>query len=223
MENRGRWCDRIAAEEHLYVRQLATCNKSISDSICTGDGAIEAGLHRRCTQMALWNGDHTRLTDFGSFAISVTSVQRGNVGIRQNRVLGELVLQPVNNRLTVAVKHPQRQPERPHVLAAQRFLIAEPERLYGIQCQLRDVKLDELPLAEAVILKRVRIIFSLGEVTRGKLAAIRDDEPAGLQILDVGLQRRWIHCNEHIWRVAGGFNLSRTKVDLEGGNPEQRS
>ena len=223
MENGGRRRDRIATEEHLHVRQLATRDEAISDSIRTGDGTIKAWLHRRCTHMALRNSDHTRLTDFGRFAISMARVERGNVRIRQNRVLGELILQPVDDRLAVTVKHPKRQAQRPHVLAAQRLFIAKPERLYGIQRQLRDVELNELPLTEAVILKRIGVILRLGKVTRRELTAIRDDEPPGLQILDVRLKRRGVHRDEHIGCIACGLDFAGTEVDLKCGNPEQRA
>jgi hypothetical protein len=63
-------------------------------------------------------------------------IERGDVGLGQLRVLGELGLQPRDDRRAVAVEHPQREAQRPHVLAAQRFLVAEAEGLHRFQRQL---------------------------------------------------------------------------------------
>src|SRR3546814_20725951 len=69
-----------------------------------------------------------------------------------------------------------RQAQRPHVLAAQRFLVAKAEGLHRFQRKLSDVERDELPFGEAAVLKRVFRIARLGEVARRKLARIGDDE-----------------------------------------------
>src|SRR3546814_10463055 len=103
-------------------------------------------------------------------------VQRGDIGVGDGRVLCELRLQPVDQRLAVAVEHPKRQAQRPHVLAAQRFLVAKAEGLHRVQRKLADVERDELPFGEAAVLKRVFRIARLGEVARRKLARIRSEE-----------------------------------------------
>src|SRR3546814_9013685 len=84
----------------------------------------------------------------------------------------------------------------PHVLAAQRFLVAEPERLHRIERELRNVELQQCPFREAVILERVGIVFGLGEVPIGELALVGDDQPAELQRLDIGLERSEEHTSE---------------------------
>ena len=50
-----------------------------------------------------------RTADLSGLAISMPSVQCGDIGIGEDRVLGELRLQPVDDRLPVAVEHPERQ------------------------------------------------------------------------------------------------------------------
>jgi hypothetical protein len=127
-------------------------------------------------------------------------VERGDIGLGQLGRLGELGLEPVDQRLAVAVEHPERQPQRPHVLAAQRFLVAEPERLHGIDRQLRDVELEQLPFGEAAILERIGGIFRLVEVALAELALVGDDQPAGLQRIDIGLERRRVHRDQHVGR-----------------------
>jgi hypothetical protein len=46
-------------------------------------------------------------------------------------VLGELGVQPSTIGCAIAVEHPEREAQRPHVLAAQRFLVAEAEGLHA--------------------------------------------------------------------------------------------
>ena len=99
-------------------------------------------------------------------AVGMAGVERGDIGFGELGRLGELGLEPVDDRLAVAVEHPQREAKRPHVLAAQRFLVAEAERLHGVERQLRDVEVDDLPLGEAAVLERVLVVTSLGEVAR---------------------------------------------------------
>jgi hypothetical protein len=108
----------------------------------------------------------------------------------------------------------------PHVLAAQRLLVAEAEGLHRIQGELRDVERDELPLGEAAVLERIGLVARLGEVAHAELAFVGDDQPAGLQVVDIHLERRRVHGDEHIGRVAGGVDRGRTEIDLEGGDSE---
>ena len=166
--------DRIAAEEHLEARQLRAGDQPERQRFRAGDRAIEAGLGRRRGDMVLVDLP----ADLDRLAIGMAGVQRGDIGLGQLGRLGELGLEPVDDRLAVAVEHPQRQAQRPHILAAQRFLVAEAERLHRIERQLRDVEVDQLPLGEAAVLERVGVIARLGEVARRELALVGDDQPA---------------------------------------------
>ena len=155
-----------------------------------------------------------------SLAIGVAGVERGDIGLGNVGFLGELVVQPVNDRLPVAVEHPQRETERPHVLAAQRFLVAQPERLHGIERQLRDIEGQQLPLGERAVLERIDVVFRLVEVAFAELAAVGNDQPAGLERLHVGLERCGVHCHQHIGLVARSVDLAAAEVDLERGDAE---
>ena len=97
-------------------------------------------------------------------AIGMAGVERGDIGLGELGRLGELGLEPVDDRLAVAVEHPQREAQRPHVLAAQRFLVAEAERLHGIERQLRDVEVHDLPCARGC---RPRAGFARSRPWRG--------------------------------------------------------
>ena len=125
--------------------------------------------------------------------------------------------------VSIAVEHPEREAQRPHVLAAQSFLVAEAERLHGIEGQLRNVEMDELPLGEAAVLQRILVIASLGEVAGGEFAFVGDDQAAVAQRLDVHLQRRRVHGDENVGLVAGGVDRAAAEIDLEGGDAEGRA
>ena len=81
-----------------------------------------------------------RLFDLGSLAIGMAGVERRDIGVDQRLVLAtEFVLDPLDHRLAVAVEHPKRKAERPHVLAAQGIAGAEPVGLDGVKRETRDV------------------------------------------------------------------------------------
>ncbi len=159
----------------------------------------------------------------GGLAISVAGIQRGDVRFGKLGSLGELGLQPVDDRLAVAVEHPEREPERPHVLAAQRFLVSEAVRLHGVERQLRDVEVDHLPAVEAIVLERALVISRLGEVARRELAFVDDQQPAVAHLLGVGLQRGRVHRDKDVGLVACGIDRAGAEVDLEGRDAERRT
>src|SRR3546814_10336968 len=80
------------------------------------------------------------------FAIGMASIQGRDIGVGEHGVLREFGLQPVNDRLPVAIEHPERKAQRPHILAAERFLVAKTKFLDAVQRMLRDVEGKELPL-----------------------------------------------------------------------------
>ena len=90
-----------------------------------------------------------------------------------------------------------------------------------VSCEM--LKRDELPAGEAAVLERIGLVARLGEVARAELALVGDDQPAGLQIVDIGLQRRRVHRDQHVGRVAGGLDRGRAEIDLEGGDSEGRA
>ena len=171
--------------------------------------------------MALRDGRRAGLADFGRFAIGMASIQSSDIGIGQYLVLRKFAVEPINDRLPIAIEHPERQPKRPHVLAAQCFLVAKAERLHGIHRQLGDIEMDHLPLRQAAVFKRIGVIFGLAEIARRKLATVGNDQATGLQVLHICLECRRVHRDEHIGCITRRIDFIRTEIDLEGGNPEQ--
>ena len=211
--------DRIAAEKHRQFRKLCARDETERDALGAGQRAVETGRDGRGIDVVLLE----RSRKLGGLAIGVAGVQRRNIGGRKVRVLRELAVEPVDQRLTVAVEHPEREPQRPHILAAQRFLVAEAEGFHGIHGELTDIQLEQLPFRKAAVVERVRVIFRLGEVAIVEFALVGDDQPARLQLRNIGLERRRVHRDEHVGRVARGLDRRRAEIDLEGRDPEQCS
>ena len=217
VEDRGGRCDRIAAEKYLQACQLRTRHEPERDRLSTGNGAVEPRRDRRCFDMELLEWPR----NLGSFAISMTCVESRDIGIGEHLVLGKFRVQPIDNRLPVAVEHPQRQPERPHIFAPQRILVAHTERLHCFKRQRADVECQHLPFGEAAILNRVGRIFGFIKITLRKLAGIGNNQTALTQRADVGFERRRVHRHQHIRLIACGINRRRTEVDLERRHTEQ--
>ena len=64
--------------------------------------------------------------------------------------------------------------------------------------------------------------MSLVEIALAELAFVGDHQTAGPHRLDIGLERRRVHRDQHIRFVAGGFDRARSEIDLERGHAEQR-
>src|SRR3546814_18011138 len=105
----------------------------------------------------------------------------------------EFRLEPVDQRRPITVEHPQRQPQRPHILTAQGFLVAEAEGLHRIHRRLADVQLEELPFRQAAVLERVRFILRLGQVAGAEFAFVGDRSE------ERRVGRAWVSTCESRW------------------------
>ena len=219
MKERARRSDRIGAEEHVDASELAAGDQAQRERFRARDRAIKARLGGRGRDMVLLE----RRAHLGRLAISVAGVQRCNIGLRELRRLGEFGLQPVDDRLAIAVEHPERQAQRPHVLAAERLLVARPKGFTASSVSCEMLKWTTCHLAKAAILQRVLVVSRLGEVARRKLAFVGDDQPAIAQRLGIGLERRGVHRDQHVGLVAGRIDRAGSEIDLESGHPEGRA
>src|SRR3546814_9942870 len=90
-----------------------------------------------------------RISDWSSDVCSSDLVRRREIGR-----LREFRIEPVDERLAIAVEHPEREPQRPHILAAQRLLVTESEGFHRVHRQLADVELQKLPFGETTVVER---------------------------------------------------------------------
>ena len=127
-QGRGRR-DRVGAEEHGQTGQLAARQKAPGKRLAAGDGAIEAGGYfRRLNDEPVQTVGHLR-----RLAEGMTRVEGGGIRLCDFRPLGELAAEPVDGDLTVAAEHPVDEAQRPHVLAAHGFFVAEAVVLHRLQ------------------------------------------------------------------------------------------
>ena len=219
VQDRGCGRDGIAAEEHRQFRKLRARNQPQRNRLRPGDRAIQPRLAGDGRDIVAAR----RAGQFRRLAIGVTGVERGDVGLGNFRLLSELVLQPGMDRLTRAAEHPQRQPQRPHVLGPQRILVAQAEGLHRLNRQRTDIESQHVVFGEAAVLQRIGVVLGLVQVALTELAGVGDDQAAGLQGCEVHLQRRRVHRDQHVRRVARRVDFARTEIDLEGGDAEQRA
>src|SRR3546814_4428609 len=168
MQNGGSWRDRISAEEHRYASKLRSGDKTNRNRFSPRVLFRSPLFRRRGRYMMLLE----RAGNLRRFAIGMASIQGRDIGVGEHGVLREFGLQPVNDRLPVAIEHPERKAQRPHILAAERFLVAKTEFLDAVQRMLRDVEGKELPLRQAAVLQRIAVIFRLGKIALVELAQI---------------------------------------------------
>ena len=164
-----------------------------------------------------------RAGNLRGLAIGVARIERGDVRLRQLGLVAELGAQPIVQRFARAVEHPQRQAQRPHVLAAQRVFIAEAEGFHRLDRLRADIEGEQIPFRQAAVLERADRVFRLLEVALGEFPGVGDDQTARLHRSEVHLERRWVHRHQHIRRVARGVDLVAAEVDLEGADAEQRA
>ena len=78
-------------------------------------------------------------------------------------------------------------------------------------------------MIERAVLQRVGRVAGLLEVAVLERVLIDDQQPAGDQVLDVGLEGRRVHRDEDAGLVARGEDVVVREVDLEGGDAGERS
>ena len=152
MQDAARRRNGIGAEEHRQRTELAASHEPERSRLGAGDRLVKAGLHLRRRDLDLVQ----QLADFGGFAVGMAGVERRDVGAGNRLVLfAEFLLDPGHHRLAVAVEHPQRKAERPHVLAAQRIAGGKPVRLHRLKREPCDVERHHLERRERVVFQRV--------------------------------------------------------------------
>ena len=80
-------------------------------------------------------------------------IRVGHIGF-----LGEFLGQAVNDRLTLAAKHPQQQPQSPHILTAQAIFLAQAKFLDRFQGHFSDVDPLDVKMRQAIIIQGIGFI-----------------------------------------------------------------
>ena len=151
----------------------------------------------------------------------VAGLEHLDVGLAELRLLRELLVDPPDLALGLAAVHPEHQAEREEVLGAALLLVRQLAGLERGHRQVVDVDRVNLVLVEAAVLERVRRVARLLEVGLDERAGVDDQRAVVDQILEVGLERRRVHRDQHVGRVTRRVDLRRREVELEARDAEQ--
>ena len=70
-------------------------------------------------------------------------------------------------------------------------------------------------VVQRAVFERVFFIARARDVAVGKGVDIEDNRAALRDVLEVHLQRRWVHSHQHVGIVARRLNIVRREIDLE--------
>ena len=117
----------------------------------------------------------------------------------------------------------QHQAEGEIVLAAADVLLRQSRFAQRRRGQRRNVDLEQPVAFEAAVFEWVGGVAGFRQVGGRKGAGVGDDDAAVLDVGEVRLQRRRVHRDERVGRVAGGEHLPRAVLDLVARDAEQRA
>ena len=140
-----------------------------------------------------WTGQQ-----FDRLAVVVPGLERGGVRVHVLRVLGELLADPLERHVQRPLVEPVHEAEREEVLAAVGFLRAELVLGHRLAGELGDRHADDAVALEAVVFERADLVPGLVEVGDAEVVGIDDQDAAGLQILEVRLERRGVHHDQGV-------------------------
>jgi len=160
----------------------------------------------------------------GRLAERVAGLEGSLVRLGDLRPLGELALEEGNGVLGRAVVEPRHQPQREHVLGALGLALRDAlDLLRRLERHRRQRHGVDRVAVERAVLERVRVVARLGQVSLGERVLVDDQRRAARQVAEVRLQRRGVHCHEHVRRVARRQDVVVGEVDLEAGDARQRA
>ena len=143
------------------------------------------------------------LERFGGFAVAVARLHGQLVGFGQQRLVLELVVQPVKGVVHRAVVEPVAHAQREEILAAVHGLGVETEVFEGAAREALKFNGEKAKLVERVVFQRIHGHLRLAQVVFGEAVVVDDEDAVGLQVADVHLQRRGIHGHQHVHGIAG--------------------
>jgi hypothetical protein len=80
----------------------------------------------------------------------------------------------------------------------------------------------DLVRVQRAVLQRRGLVADLGHGALGELVRVDDDLAAARHVADVGLERRRVHRDQHVRRVAGREDVVVGEVQLEAGDTRER-
>ena len=160
----------------------------------------------------------------GRLAEAPAGAEGREVGRARRRPRRELRLDPALGDVGGTAVEPRQQAEREEVLRSAGVARADAfEALGRARGERRHRHAVDAEVAERRVLQRVAVVAGLLEVASREGVLVGDDRRAALERREVRLQRRRVHRDEHVRRVAGREDVARGEVDLEGRDAGDRA
>ena len=138
-------------------------------------------------------------------------------------LLLELVFDPADRGIHRAVVEPVAHPQREEILAAVHGLGVQAEMFKRPAREALEFDGEEAELVERMIFQRIRGHLRLAQIVFLEAVGIDDQDPVGLQVRDIDLQRRGIHGDQHVDGVARSEHVVGRKVQLVAADAGQRA
>ena len=218
LEHRARRRDRVGAEEEVEAGELRGRDQPVGERGVAADLPVDARHHLRRRDLV---ADREVL---GGLAVGVAGLEGGRVRLRDLGPLGELPLDELERPLGGTVVEPAHQPEREEVLRALGLAGGDPlDPLQGADRHRRQRDLVDVVVGERAVLERALLVARLLQVALLEGVGVDDQRAALGQVADVCLQRRRVHRDEHVRRVAGREDVVVGEVELEAGDAGERA
>ena len=154
----------------------------------------------------------------------MAGVERGDIGLGQRRRLGELGLEPVDRAAARSRSNIQSASPSVHMfLQRSASLLPRPNGFTASSVSCEMLNASTCHLARLPSSSGLASYFALARLRSPNSPLVGDDQAAGLERVDIGLERRRVHRDQHVGLVARGLDRGRAEIDLEGGDAEQRA
>ncbi len=216
MEDVGRRGDGVRAEDERQPGAVGRGDEPQGERGVAGDVAVGARRHLRRVD------DEGGGEVLGRLAVVPAGTKGREVGVEDLGAGAELPREEglgAGHRTGV---HPGEQAEGEHVLRPLLLLAGQPvEARERLDRDRRERHRVDVERVERAVLEGVRGIPDPAEVAGGELVGVEDDRRAAGDVAQVGPERRGVHRDEDVGRVAGGEDVVVGEVELEARYPGQ--
>ncbi len=144
----------------------------------------------------------------GRLAVVEAGLEHLDVRLENLGRLLEAALEIGERALDRPLIQPRQHPEHEHVAASEDRAIVQAHAVHGERGELGHVDFDHLEFVERMVGERIGLVAGALDVGIGERLAVHDYDGVGRDVLDVRLQRRGIHRDQHVGLVAGGENFA---------------
>jgi hypothetical protein len=205
------------APRNRQIRPLAGGDEPVRQCQVAADVAVGAGRRRGRAHLV---GDTERL---GRLAEVPAGLERGDVGLGDVRLVGELLPDEGDGALGGPRIHPAQQAEGEHVLAAPGVLAAQRAAGQCVERQLREVDGVHVELVQPTVLDRVAGPAHPGQRPGGEVVRVHDQRRALGQVAQVRLQRGRVHRHQDVGTIARGEDVVVGEMQLEARDAGERA